>query len=56
MEINDEYIKFLNTKLYLVECFARKQLLNGKDEYKQILDIVNGSPSKIEELRNKHEF
>lgn len=45
-----EYIKFLNTKLYLIECIARKGALAGDKDMKEILELCMASYSKINQL------
>ena len=51
-----EYERFLQTKLFLIECKARRAVLNGDKSCQDILNIVMASPSEIEERLNKHEF
>ena len=46
----DDYCKFLLTKLYLIEGIARKQVIKGKDDFKEILELAIASPSYIDRI------
>ena len=45
-----EYIKFLHSKLYLIEALSRKGMLEGQDGMKEILTLCMASPSKIKQI------
>lgn len=46
----EDYLKFLHTKLYMIECIARKGTVKGDEDMKEILNLCMASPSKIENM------
>ena len=47
----NEYLEFLQKKMYLIESTARKFFLKtGNAEFKEILELCNMSPSKVNEI------
>ena len=35
----EDYLKFLHTKLYMIECIARKGTVKGDEDMKEILNL-----------------
>lgn len=52
--VNDEYAKYLSTKLYLIESLSLKGMLAGNEQMKKIHDICLASFSEIEEMVENH--
>ena len=44
----EDYIKFLNTKLYLIESISRKGMIAGDEKLKEIHNICISSPEQID--------
>ena len=45
-----DYIKFLHSKLYLIECIARRGVLAEGKDMKEILELCMASYSKINQI------
>lgn len=50
--MDQDYWKFLNVKLYLIEQISLKEMLNGNEKMKEIHDICLAKFSDIEQRLN----
>lgn len=50
------YIKYLHTKLYMIEALSLKGVLAGDEKLKEIHDICIASPNKLQTYRGFHEI
>ena len=50
--MNDDYAKYLSTKLYLIESISLRGMLEGNEQMKEIHDICLASFSEIEDKIN----